>query len=699
MAVLEKIRVKFGIAASIIIALGLLSFIIDPNELISAFNNMSSKYDVGEINGKSISYNDFQENVQQFTTINEMMTGGSAQNAQQQAQIRDAAWQDLVYKHLFNKNARLAGLNVGDEELVDLTTGSNLSPLIAQNPAFAGEDGSFSKEELLRFVQNLDSDASGNLRTYWNYLQTSIYNNQLFEKYNALFTNGNITNPLMMRKMMEENNSTTDVEFVMVPYGYAQDSTIVVSDDEIRSYYNNHKKFYRQTASRDIEYVVFEVVPSAEDIAATNNEIVSLREEFEQTDNVRSFIMKNSDRSYSDHYYKTGELTSIAQEIEDFVWGNNAAEAVSPVVAKGNNFYVARVVDSRMVPDSVYVRHILFQGDNAQAQADSVLDVINKGGNFSALATLHSVDQGSADGGERGNIGWMTQNYIIPGFESLLTAEVGKPATLKTQYGVHVVEVTKRTKPILKKQVAILEKEALASKETFNAFYSKANAFATAAAAGYDAYKKAADEQGVYSHPMNNMPESADRLGAIENTKEVTRWAFDNKPGKVSQIITVDNNYFFVATVKAAHKEGIADVKEVASTIRQQLYYEKLGEKVGAQTAEKIQGLTDLQAIAEKLNTTVSTESGIAFSSLNAQGLDPKFIGALSVAPEGKICGPVVGSIGAYVFKVTGRDTGSYFTEDDAKMRESQMSQYTSQMIIPVMMQDADVKDNRARFF
>ena len=84
---------------------------------------------------------------------------------------------------------------------------------------------------------------------------------------------------------------------------------------------------------------------------------------------------------------------------------------------------------------------------------------------------------------------------------------------------------------------------------------------------------------------------------------------------------------------------------------------------------------------------------------MNPQGLDPKFVGAASVAEEGIINGPVVGNIGVYVYKVTGRETGAFYTEDDAKNMESQMSYYASQMLLPTMMDDADVKDNRARFF
>ena len=71
MAILQKTREKAGMAVSIIIALALLSFIIDPQTLETAFNAMSSRNDVGVINGKTISYLDFQQDVDKFTTINE----------------------------------------------------------------------------------------------------------------------------------------------------------------------------------------------------------------------------------------------------------------------------------------------------------------------------------------------------------------------------------------------------------------------------------------------------------------------------------------------------------------------------------------------------------------------------------------------------------------------------------------------------
>ena len=167
----------------------------------------------------------------------------------------------------------------------------------------------------------------------------------------------------------------------------------------------------------------------------------------------------------------------------------------------------------------------------------------------------------------------------------------------------------------------------------------------------------------------------------------------------MSNIITVDNNYFFVVAVKDAHKEGIAPVSEVSAQIKNQLYADKYAEKRKAEVAEMIAGLTDLEAIAEKLGTAVNTQNDVAFASMNARTLDPKFVGAIAAAPEGKLCGPVAGTIATYVFKVTGRETGSFYTESDAKNANAQVMNYNVQNIVRVMMQDAGVKDNRARFF
>lgn len=694
MAILQKTREKAGMAVSIIIALALLSFIIDPQTLETAFNAMSSRNDVGVINGKTISYLDFQQDVDKFTTINEMVTGSSAQSEQQQEQVRNAAWQSLLDRYLFVKNAKAAGIRVGEEEMKDLLAGDMISPVVSQNPAFMDENGNFSKDALQNLINNISQDQTGRLKEYWNYIQNTVYTQQFYAKYGSLFTNSNFQNPLMLRRAIAENNNTTNVDFVMVP-NYGMDTTVKVSGDEIRKYYESHKNMFKQNASRDMEYVVFEVKPSEADINATNEAMGKVYDEFSTTDNMKSFLARNSEKGLNEYWYKAGELSTVNSGISEFVDAN--AQGTSPIVSDNNVFYAARIMATAQIPDSVYVRHILLQGAT-ETKADSLLNVLVKGENFSNVVASYSADTRSAADGEQGNVGWMTQTYMIPGFESVLTAQVGKPYIVKTQYGTHIVEVAKRTAPVAKKQVAILEKTALASGETFNSYYAQASKFSKIAAGKYNNYKAAVDSMGLYSHPMK-VTEATSSYGSISQAKEVTRWVFDNKVGKVSEIITVNNNYLFVATVTGIHKEGIAKIDEVKEAIRQQLYAQKASEKAAADIAQKIQGISDLQAIADTLHSSVSTGVDVRFASLAGQGLDPKFIGAASVAPEGKICGPVAGTIGTYIFKVNSRDTGSFYTEDDARNAATQMNNYTTQMILPVMMMESDVRDHRARFY
>ena len=691
MAVLEKIRVKFGLVISIIIALALLSFIIDPGTLESALNTMSSKYDVGQIAGKNISYTDFQSDIDRYTAINELMSG-TVRDEQTQQQIRNAAWQELLDKYMFVKNAREAGITVGQDEMVALMGGEYVSPAIAQNPLFMDETGNFSADRLKAFISEVDSDESGRLRTYWNYVQNTVHNQQFYAKYGSLFNASGMDNVLQLAQAIQEGNTTADVDYVLALYPVVPDSTITVSSAEIRDYYKKHKEFFKQRANREIEYVVYEVVPSAADIAAASEEMTNLYEEFATTDNMRSFLSKNSDQALSTYWYKDGELSTVNREINDQIFGG---AKITPVVTAGNSFYAAREMDSRMIPDSAFVKHILLQDEKAAHTADSLVNVIKKGGNFSNLVAAYSVDQASAADGELGSIGWMTQTYMISGFEGVFEAKVGEPFVLTTQYGTHVVLVSQKTKPVAKKQVAILAKTALASKETFNNYYSQANTFATLAGGTYEGYKKALDSTKVYSHPAT-ITEATANYGAIDNAKEVTRWAFDAKVGKASNIITVDNNYFFVVALKEANKEGYAPVEKVASQIQDRLYSQKMQETKTKELADKIAGCKTIEEVAERLGVQVEHRDAM---SLGSSSVEPALIGAVASAKEGELYGPVAGMMGSYIVSVSNRETGSFYTEDDAKNLAAQKAQYLSQLILAVMQDYDNVKDNRDRFF
>ena len=642
MAVLETIRVKFGILISVLIAVALLSFIVDFGT-IQSLSSTSSKYDVGEIDGKSISYTDFQAEIEKITAISEM-NGNPVQGDEALAMVRQQAWQQFVNDYLFIPSAKAAGFNVGEEEMYQLLSGEMISGFLMQ--MFQGQ---LNKELLMDIEAQVEADETGRMRLFWDNLLETVYTDQFYTKYQSLFAKSSFNNALAVAEQVKGNNTTFDVEFVVVPFGFSQDSTIVVSDKEIKDYYNAHKDNYKQIASRDIEYIVIDIVPSADDVTAANNAIAAVYDEFVAAENMKTFLLSKSERQLEKRWYKEGELKTLSAEVEAFVNSARVGD-VSPIFQNGNSFYAVKVMESAMVPEQVQV---VVNGEEPQ---------------------------------------WVSQ---MEGFEDLMTTPKGQTITIN---GLEI-QVVDTKDPVAKKRVAILEKTAQPSDATRSACYAKANSVASKAGGKLEGFRKAVEEDGLYAHPYNKMPESANRLGSVEHTKEVTRWAFEAKEGQVSSIISIDNKYYVVAALKGIHKEGYAPVQEVAARIKSVLYQEKLAEKKTAEVAQKIEGLTDLASVAEALGTTVSSKEGVTFASFTSTGLDNKFIGAASVAEVGAFNGPLQGNTGVYVYTVTDRSEGAFFTEDDAANREQQMMYSSVQMILPVMMDEAEVKDNTARFY
>ena len=694
MAVLQKMRDKFGVAISVIIALSLLYFIAPMDDIMRMFDKPQN---VGEIAGTGITYEDYKAEVDKFSKINEITTGSSVQNEQAQQQIRNAAWQSLLDRYMFFKNCENAGIRVSDAEVADLFAGEHVSPAISQNPMFADESGAFSAARVREINTLAQTDPT--VKIYWDYLKNSVRTGQFYSKYAALFTNSCVLTPSQQEELVFEGNLTADIQLVSVPYGFERDSTVNVSKSEIRAYYDAHKKDYKQVANRDVEYVVFEVKPSQDDIAAAASSVESVIDEFASTDNVKSFLLKYSDRPYSEYWYRKGELNTVSSDVDNFVF-STSGKGVSKVFKNGNTYYAARVLKSANVPDSVYVKHILLQGADAQRKADSLCNVVSRRPSaFASLVSEYSADKNSQADGVLGNIGWMTQTYMIPGLESVITAQVNKPYVVKSQYGTHVVVVTKTTKALAKKQVAILEKSAVASKDTYSSYYAQANNFSAIAGKTYEGYKKAVDSLSVYSHVQNSVLESTDTYGSIDHAKEVTRWVFDAKKGKTSGIITVDNKYFFVATVKEVRKSGYRSLAELTPMIENVLYTEKRNANKCAQVASQIAGLSSIEEIAKTLSVEPTSRKDISFSPMSAPVVEPAVLGAILKTQTGAVSGAIQGTRGIYVVKVDNKVNGSFYTEDDAKRFTTQKTQYSSQLILPVMQDAADVVDERARYF
>ena len=685
MAVLEKIRVKFGILITVLVALALLSFILDPTTLRSAFDRFSSDNKVGTMNGKSVSYKEFYEELNTYTEIAKMM-GQNPSSEEEQAQLRDAAWQSIFDNEVFIPKAEAAGLSVGQEEMLDLTQGTDISPVLLQQGLFLDRNGNFSRETLVDFVQSIDSDDSGNSAAYWSFLEEGVFRNQLYSKYASLLEKSDVLSDLEKARLVADGNITADVDFVFEPISFVTDSTVKVSSDEIRRFYNEHKEQFKQPANRDIEYVMWEVVPSAQDFADTKEEFDALYEEFAKADNLKAFVTLNSDSKWNPYYFTEDQL-SVTPEFQQTAF-HAPVGTVSPVVTEEKAYAAMRVADVRTMADSA---HVYYKVDPYSQEAEADVFVADQ---------LRKTDVSQFT-----EMGWVTQDFILANGLNELDAVFDSPQKVFKVKNVNnqailAVYVPERTKALKKVQIATLMKNVLPSDETYRDYQMKAVEFADACDGKYENFQTLSREQNLPVIPINNMMQTNRRIGPADNAREVVSWVFDKKTkaGQVSDLKIVDNKYYFVTAVTKVRKEGYADIQDVASDISSLLQARKTVAVKLDEVKEKIAGLTTLEQVAEKLGTTVSHYPGISFGSTQYNQNDPALVGAVAAAPEGTIQ-TVGGNVGVYVFEVSNRTSGNFFSENDAATQLARKASWHNSILQSVIANEADIKDNRARFF
>jgi peptidyl-prolyl cis-trans isomerase C len=96
-------------------------------------------------------------------------------------------------------------------------------------------------------------------------------------------------------------------------------------------------------------------------------------------------------------------------------------------------------------PEQVEARHILVK---TQAEAEAIINQLNHGANFAALAEKDSIDPGAKNGGE---LGWFTKDEMVPAFaDAAFALKPGQytKTPVHSQFGWHVILVQgRRTAP------------------------------------------------------------------------------------------------------------------------------------------------------------------------------------------------------------------------------------------------------------
>ncbi len=704
MAILGKIRSK-GVMLMLIVGLALFAFIIgDALTQGSTYFNKSREV-VGEIAGEKINISEFQASIDQLTDVYKIETGQSNFDEEMTAQIRASVWESMVNEKILFAEAKKLGLSVGKEELSDRLIGNNIHPLVMQRRAFAGENGQFSRAALLNFLNSLETTPENDdmrqqieqAKAYWKFWENNVKLSILQEKYNALMAKTVTANSLDAKSEYAAAKRIVDVNYVVQPYFTVPDADVKVSQSEIKDRYNKMKEQFKMEANRSIKYVVFQVKASPEDYKKAQTEMNTLSAEFTTTADVAGFVNKNSEVRYDGKPYSEA---TVPANLKAFAFGSPAGSVYGPVF-ENEAYTMARVVETGIVEaDSVKLRHI-FLAKSDESKTDSLIAAISSGANFAELAAKYSaVKQTAANGGE---IGW-----IVDGIQGLdkeiitksFASAINGVFTSKNEQGTQIFQVTEKTAPKRKVKLAVFQINVSPSNVTVSKIYNDAKQFA--AELSGDEFDKKAKEKNVIVRTANDLLSSTEKVADLAQSRQVVRWAFENKKGEVSDVYDCDNN-FVVATVTEVNEKGYRSIEKVTDQLKALVMQDKKAEKLIEKLKAQLTKTPSLESLATALGTDVKSAPAVSFSAyqFGVAGFEPAVVGKASILPVNKISSPVKGNAGVYVLlPMNAKENPNPF---DAKMQimmlNSRLSYSLPYAIIQDLKDKTDIVDNRLNFF
>lgn len=429
MAVLETIRNKFGILITVLIAVALLSFIIDPTSLASLTGGqqMGEDIEVASINGKSVTYTDFN---------NERQKLGNTQ-----------ALNNFLNRYLYVPTAQNAGFNVSDEEMYELLSNEDFPSYIVA-AAFGGKMNAQMIEDM---EENVEKDPSGSTSIFWENLKENVMAERYITKYAAYLSKSFFSNSLLVEEGIKSSNNVFDVEFVMVPFG-ASDTTVVVSDKEINDYYSAHKNLFTCTETRDIEYVVVEYDLENEDVVFEQLDSV-----FNKVNDVESMIKASVDNGYSHdaitvamNANSLGAITNV-ENIVKWAYKESSAGVVSeifPIKNEDKNYFIVAAL-TKINPDGYhsvdvvrpYIESVLYEEKAAENKLAEVTAKIN------GLTDLNEIaDALGTSVSTKENLAFASSDFDPKFTGAASVAETGVvSAPFKGSKGIYVFKVTDRS--------------------------------------------------------------------------------------------------------------------------------------------------------------------------------------------------------------------------------------------------------------
>jgi peptidyl-prolyl cis-trans isomerase D len=703
MSVIQKIRDKYAVVIVVVICLAIVSFLLQ-----DAFFGKSSigrrSTSVGKVNGEELDISEYQQRIDEAVNRYRQQSPNGAVNDQTRQYAREQAWNEFLNEQIMNTQYEKLGIQVTEAEVVDQFNGKHPNPVVVQQFTDP-KTGQFDRAQMQQALQSIGQDQTGRMRTALQQLEQYILKSRLQEKYSSLVKQAVYYPKWLAEQQIKDNSQIASVSYVSVPYASIADSTIKVTDGELQTYIDNHKALFKTEESRKVEYLSFDALPSAEDTAVALKSLLETKHELDTVGSadIENFIKRNSDIPYFDGYVSEKALMVPQKD----TIAHLAVGTVFGPYFDNNLIVFAKMIDRKIMPDSVKVRHILIgtqsqQGPGlpdsiAKIRIDSIQTAINGGADFKALVEQYSDDQGSkATGGE---YDMTPATPFVKEFKDFaMEKPKGSRAVVKTQFGYHLIEVldVKNSSPAIK--VAYLAKPVDASKETDSRAYAAANEFASQ---NHDqkAFEKTIQEKGLNKRIADNLRPMDFVIPGIGQARELVRWAYDAKKGDVSTVFTFEDKYV-VAVLNGIRKEGTAVVDEVRPQVEAEV---KKGKKAD-QIIEKLKGAASLEAATKAVNQPELKADGINFSTpfIASMGFEPRVVGAVFNKNWGvaKVSAPIEGNGGVYIIKVDAFQPNAPQDATSAgRAYEQQLRSMLDGQIYEVLKKLNKVEDNRAKFF
>ena len=705
MALIGRIRKQSGFLV-IIIGVALAAFVL--GDFIKKRPKTANF--IAEVAGEKINPTDFNKKVEENISIRKQNAGKENLTPTENYEVRQQTWNQVMNEIVMNKQYEELGITVTVDELNDLIRGKNPHQYIQQSFKDP-KTGVFDPKLVNNFLQNLDK-VDPAMKERYLMIEKAIKSDRLTTKYNSLLTKGFYVPTAFAKLDYEARGRNAKVRLTGLRYQTISDSTIKPTDTDYQKYYDENSYKYKQDrASRDLEYVVFDVKASTEDRNKIEEDVKKLYVEFQTVTDVPTFINSVSDTRYDSAWRKKG---SLSRNIDSLMF-SAAPGTIFPPYEENGTIHIAKLLDVQARPDSLRASHILvsYAGtgvnekikrtkDAAKKTADSLLAIVKKDPKlFEILATTKSDDQSSAE--KSGDVNWFADGAMVPSFnQAVLQGKIGDIVEVESRFGFHIIKITGKKEPVKKVRVALLDRVVEASGKTFQDIFAQANAFA-AENTTIEKFDKTATDKGLNKRSAERLESMSNSIPGVTSPREIVRWAFNEatKKGDVSTVFDTEGSYV-VAVVKEIREKGILPLDQIKDNIKPLVIRDKKAEILIKRFNDKLASAKSIDQLASAFQTKIDT-ANIIFANPNVinYGREPQIVGTVFSMKKGQLSAPLKGEMAVYVLIVD--DITEPAPAKDYKNEKMQLSgsfQGMAPRQIPTILEEkANIKDNRILFY